>query len=688
MRTASSSARTRTDTLSVRTVAAVSDALANIPRPPRVDVLLACGLTIAGVLEVLLGPVVDGSRLVSVLALPVATLPLAWRRSAPLLPIMALAVVLPVQVLLGGLLVEQSVTPLVALVLALYSAGRYAATAPAFAGAAVALAALAVTRIAFDPAVETVGDAALTVFYAPLPLLIGRWVRGQALLHGELEEKAAQLERERERNARHAAEEERMRIAGDLQAAVTGNLTTIVHHAHELPERLAANEHAAARALLVGIADRARDALADVRRVLGILRHDAPPPLAPTEARLDTGVGVPPGTRSPDTPRPTRAGEAAGRPELRARRLDHALVALLLVGAEIELAFAAPSRDRLIAALTAVLIVTPLLWRRSRPVTVALAVLAAVAIQSAALGLDPFPISDIAALIAAAYAVGAHAERRLVVPGLVVLALGVAVHAAVFHPEGVAPAVLGGVTVPWVVGRTVRSRRLLTFELRSKAARMEHARELEAQAAMMAERVRVARELHDVVAHNISVIAIQAGGAEGVVERDPERAAQCAALIEAVGREALVELSRLLDPLSRDPAATAPQPSLARVNALAERARDAGLPVELRVEGEPAPLPAGMDLAAYRIVQEALANTSKHAGAARAWVIVRYAADGVELEIADNGRGPNGGRADTGSGHGLVGMRERVGLYGGTLNVGGRPSGGFLVRARLPIGHA
>jgi signal transduction histidine kinase len=333
-----------------------------------------------------------------------------------------------------------------------------------------------------------------------------------------------------------------------------------------------------------------------------------------------------------------------------------------------------------------VLIVAPLLWRRRRPVTVAAAVLGALAIQSAVLGLDTFPIFDIAALVSAAYAVGAHAERRLVVAGLLVVALGSALHAVAFHPDAVAPAVLGGATVPWVVGRTVRSRRLLASELQEKSARMEHARELEVQAAMTTERMRVARELHDVVAHNISVIAIQAGGAEGIVARDPERAAQCAALIEAVGREALLELSRLLDPLNRgDAGLTAPKPSLARVTALAQRARAAGLPVELRVEGEPAPLPAGVDLAAYRIVQEALANTSKHAGAARAWVVVRYGQHGVEVEIADDGRGPNGTRADTGSGHGLVGMRERVGLYGGTLNVGGGPSGGFLVRARLPV---
>jgi signal transduction histidine kinase len=626
---------------------------------------------------------------VSAFALPVATLPLAWRRSVPLLPLVTLALALPVQALLDGFLVEQTVTPLAALVLALYSAGRHVAGAMGLAGAAIALAALIATRIAFDPAVDDPGDAVLTLVYGPLPLLVGRWMRGQTLLQRELGEKAEQLERERARNARHAAEEERMRIATDLQAAVTDGLTVIVREAQELPARLAADEHAAARALLAQIADRAREALADVRRVLGILRHDGPsPPLAPAAAGVHGRLSVrgDTGPRAGDAPtRRPRSLPLAGRD---ARRLDRALVSVLLVGAVTEIALTAPSADRVIGALTAVAIVTPLLWRRRRPVTTAAAVLGAIAIQSAILGLDPFPVSDIAALVSAAYAVGAHAERRLVVPGLLLLALGSALHAVVFHPDAVAPAVLGGVTAPWIVGRTVRGRRLLTRELREKAARMEHARELEAEAAMTAERVRVARELHDVVAHNISVIAIQAGGAEGIVARDPERAAQCAALIEAVGREAVVELGRLLGALSRDDAeATAPQPSLARVNALAQRARDAGLPVELRVEGEPAPLPAGVDLAAYRIVQEALANTSKHAGAARASVVVRYGDDRVEVEIADDGRGPNGARADTGSGHGLVGMRERVGLYGGTLNVGGRPSGGFVVRARLPVGR-
>jgi signal transduction histidine kinase len=211
-----------------------------------------------------------------------------------------------------------------------------------------------------------------------------------------------------------------------------------------------------------------------------------------------------------------------------------------------------------------------------------------------------------------------------------------------------------------------------------------------------AERMRVARELHDAVAHNISVIAIQAGGADGIVERDPERALQSAELIAAVAREALAELGRLVGtPPDADAfGAGLTPPSLAHVDALAARARDAGQPVELRVEGEPAALPGGVELAAYRIVQEALTNASKYAAGARAQVVVRYERHAVEVEIADEGGAPapaaagRAGGGDSGLGHGLIGIRERVALYGGTVDAGRRPSGGFRVHARLPIGGA
>jgi signal transduction histidine kinase len=181
-------------------------------------------------------------------------------------------------------------------------------------------------------------------------------------------------------------------------------------------------------------------------------------------------------------------------------------------------------------------------------------------------------------------------------------------------------------------------------------------------------------------------MVVQAGGARRIIERDPDRAAEAAAQIEYTGRAALVEMRRLLGLLhgEGDGGALAPQPSLAELDALLERSRAAGLPVELRIAGERRSLPAGIDLAAYRIVQEALTNTLKHAGASPTEVHLRWADDELELEILDRGR-VGAPRNTTGGGHGIVGMGERVRLYGGELEAGRRPGGGFRVRARLPL---
>jgi signal transduction histidine kinase len=249
----------------------------------------------------------------------------------------------------------------------------------------------------------------------------------------------------------------------------------------------------------------------------------------------------------------------------------------------------------------------------------------------------------------------------------------------------VVAALLGGVLLPWSTGRVVQGSRALTREGRRRGEEIEHGRAQEARAAVARERASFARELHDAVAHNVSVIAIQAGGAAPLVDRDPARAAQILELIGQVAREAIAELGRLG---AAEPGDGGP-PGLAQVGVLAERARASGLAVDLDVEGAREGLPAGVDLAAFRIVQEALANTAKHARAGHAWVTVRCDARAVDLEIADDGGGPGGPRrpADRTTGHGLVGMRERVALYGGTLQTGPRERGrGFLVRARIPVG--
>jgi len=236
----------------------------------------------------------------------------------------------------------------------------------------------------------------------------------------------------------------------------------------------------------------------------------------------------------------------------------------------------------------------------------------------------------------------------------------------------------------WVLGRALRRRRLATVELRDRAARLEQEREERARAAVAEERGRIARELHDVIAHSMSVIVVQAGAAEQVLEHDPARATEALRSIRRAGTDALEEMRRLLGILRHEDEelTLAPQPSIARIDELLGQARAGGLPVELVVDGRPRQLAPGVELAAYRIVQEALTNSRKHAGAAHAQVTVRYAPDALELDVVDDGR-PS--QPVEGTGHGLVGMRERAALYGGVLEAGARPEGGFAVHARLPL---
>jgi signal transduction histidine kinase len=241
---------------------------------------------------------------------------------------------------------------------------------------------------------------------------------------------------------------------------------------------------------------------------------------------------------------------------------------------------------------------------------------------------------------------------------------------------------------PWLAGRTIRNQTMLARELAEKAERAEHAHEEEERRAIAGERSRIARELHDVLAHNLSVMVVQAGGARRIVDKRPDQAAQVADLIERTGREALAELRHLFGPVRHGDGEDLQGPvGIDRVEELAARARAAGLSVHVHVEGERVALRTGVDLTAYRVVQEALTNTLKHGGRAQASVTVSYEPNELVLSIEDDGVGPDGSReelGELGGGHGLVGMRERVELYGGLLQAGSRPNGGFAVRARLP----
>ncbi|MGW4162768.1 sensor histidine kinase [Streptomyces sp. NPDC004788] len=253
-------------------------------------------------------------------------------------------------------------------------------------------------------------------------------------------------------------------------------------------------------------------------------------------------------------------------------------------------------------------------------------------------------------------------------------------------------------TVPfalaWVLGDSLRTRRAYFAQLEERASRLEKEREAQAKVAVAAERARIARELHDVVAHNVSVMVVQADGAAYVMDSSPETAKQALETISSTGRQALAEMRRLLGILRtgehQEAGEYVPQPDVKQIEDLVEQVRGTGLAIDFKIEGNPRPLPSGVELTAYRIVQEALTNTRKHGGPdAGASVRLVYFDDGLGLLVEDDGRGApqemyEDGGAD-GRGHGLIGMRERVGMVGGTLDAGPRPGGGFRISALLPL---
>ncbi|MEE1930384.1 sensor histidine kinase [Streptomyces sp. TRM 70351] len=246
----------------------------------------------------------------------------------------------------------------------------------------------------------------------------------------------------------------------------------------------------------------------------------------------------------------------------------------------------------------------------------------------------------------------------------------------------------------WVLGDSLRTRRAYYVQLEERAARLEKEREAQAKVAVAAERARIARELHDVVAHNVSVMVVQADGGAYVLDTAPEQTRQALQTISGTGRQALAEMRRLLGVLRTGEGGEGgeyvPQPGVEQLTDLVEQVRGTGLPVDFRVDGTPRPLPSGVELTAYRIVQEALTNTRKHGGPdAEAVVRLSYGADELGLLAEDDGRGAQAELYEDGGtdglGHGLIGMRERVGMVGGDLETGPRPGGGFRIRARLPL---
>jgi signal transduction histidine kinase len=349
-------------------------------------------------------------------------------------------------------------------------------------------------------------------------------------------------------------------------------------------------------------------------------------------------------------------------------------------------------------AVALVLVQTlPLAWRRRRPLAVSLVTGLATATYGFAPWPDlamPIPVGGLVGMYSVAAWGGRRAARVAGVIAAVVAVLSLSLprtDADLVDAAFVSLALAGA----WLLGDRARVQRALAAEAQERAVRLEREREGEARRAVASERARIARELHDVVAHHVSMMVVQAEAGPVAVEHDPARAAGAFEAIAATGRQALVEMRRLLGMLrgeEEQAPSLAPQPGLAEVPSLVEQVGRAGLRVELVVEGTKAALPPGIDLSAYRIIQEALTNAVRHGGDGQARVLVRYDEHDLELQIHNEGRpaGGNGSPVERSPegvrGRGLLGMKERVNLFGGELRAGPGPNGGFTVVARLPIG--
>jgi signal transduction histidine kinase len=333
----------------------------------------------------------------------------------------------------------------------------------------------------------------------------------------------------------------------------------------------------------------------------------------------------------------------------------------------------------------------PLAFRVRYPIATVVVITAAGGLLVVVASPHQAPFEVFIGSVLAAYSIGAHtAGRRRWIALALMFAVGLPFMVAAGHrgmTVGNALAPIAWLLGACAVGAIIRGRRVRTEQLEILTEELARQRDLQAQAAVAVERGRIARELHDVVAHNVSMMVVQAGAADRILEGDQPGVRQALTAIAETGRETIDEMRLLLGVLRRsdDAAALAPQPGLGDLDQLIQNVAGTGLQVGLRVEGQPSALPPGVDLSAYRIVQEALTNVMKHAGPASAEVTIRYDRDCVEVEVRDDGRAEVTPRR---GGNGLIGMRERAAMLGGELRAGASKDGGFAVLARLPIANS
>ncbi|HEY3184976.1 MAG TPA: histidine kinase [Gaiellaceae bacterium] len=637
-------------------------------------------------------------RLLAAAGSLLATLPLLLRRRFPFAaPVFIFVAVAVLTVARSEAVRDGAGVTLFALVLAFWIVGARNERNQALAAAAVGFAAVAVLadraaapEVRANPpfpggAVQMGSFEVEVLFLVPIvaALALGAYVlRARERRASVLEERTARLERDREEEARAAVAAERRRIARDLHELIVHGVSVMTVQAGAA-RVLLDEEPGRAREPLLAIEEAGRQTLAETRRLLGMLRtDDDEATLAPVPELAELALPEPVETAVA----PEERGEVDGAGTLLRRYAFDVLIVLVAVVSEIEI-FVISVPGPTAVLIPAVLLWTlPLLWRRRFPLAApacVFAVLTASAFFGDAVGGD---VTSAVPLFLAFWVVGYDNDRNQLLAGL---ALGFASLVVIADQDvrletgdTVSAIVTSGAValVAYVLRR--RARRATAFE--ERAARLEREREEQARAAVAAERRRIARDLHDVIAHSISVMTVQAGAARLVLAEEPERAREPLLAVEQTGRQSLAEMRRLvgfLRPHETD-AAPAARASLAALTDLLGQVRTAGLPVELAVDGEQRELPPGIELAAYRIVQEALTNARKHGSPTRATVALHYGPGALEIEVANDIRGRT---TRNGTGHGLVGMRERVALYRGELEAGPREGRGFVVRARLPV---
>jgi signal transduction histidine kinase len=594
-----------------------------------------------------------------------ATLPLAVRRRVPVASFACVAILAPTLDRALGSPWGANANAFVFLVLAAaYSVGAHAPLRRALPAVLAATAWLATLEAIWGDG----EDYAFLGLLLGVPWLSGRGVRRYRRQAARLRELTMRLERERAVSDRVAIERERQRMAHETHDAIShavGEMVVQAAGAEQVLER----DPDRARTALAAVQATGRDAVDQLRAIVGILRSGEPPILPPgrNDAELDA-IEAPPARSWPAF-------------------LDAGLALVLLaLGAAYAVDASALAGERVPALLVQALAAVAVVLRRERPLAALALAAAAYAGEGALAGGDPGSPATIGALLLTTHSAAAHADRRsasatacvaLGTPAAIALAVGGADAADVLLPVVI-------FAIPWLSGRAVAAYGRQGEKTRDLARRLAWERDARARLAVLDERARIARELHDSVAHAVSVMVLQAGAAGRVLDTAPARARSALRAIQQVGREALDQFGTLLGLLepAEDRAPLAPRPGLAELERLLDAVRRAGLPVRLTTVGEPVPLPAALDATAYRVVQEALTNALKHSGAAPTEVTVRYADDGVGLEIVDAGttrqrRSP--------AGHGLAGMRERVAHHGGRLYAGPAPAGaGFAVSAFLP----